>query len=463
MIHVKFMAGVRREGRGVVTVSIIGLMRGPQARRVVPKKVRRRAGRLLAGGVALVALVGASGAGAPAHASIVPSPSPVTLASVLPSPWAPGPNAPTAERPVKPGASVSTIGATSPLEQRLDEAAHAVSVLGLSGSPAVRGAYAGVSLTADRSGLDLWLTAAAPALTQAAAAFVSPDLMHVHPAQRSYEVLDALTTRVAGDVPALEAAGVYVTNAGPNEDRNVVLIGVRDLTPAKAATVHARYGDAAAAVAGTGAGAVSRQADSEPWWGGDVIGNDRAEGLCTLGPSFIKSDGSRYSMTAGHCFSQGSNLTNNYVYLGTVTGRYPYDGQVDAEIMPVDAQNFDYRTDTTAAMQSGARNASRNSLVCKSGIRTNEVCDLQVTALNQMVRDEYGTFLHQDLANKNDLATGPGDSGGPVYTANSDGTITIAGMTANAILPYSYCDRCSKQVSFTEYTYLAAGFGVSIL
>jgi hypothetical protein len=114
-------------------------------------------------------------------------------------------------------------------------------------------------------------------------------------------------------------------------------------------------------------------------------------------------------------------LTNNYVYLGTVTGRYPYDGHVDAETMPVDAQNFDYGTDTTAAMQSGAQNASRNSLVCKSGIRTNEVCDLQVTALNQMVRNEYGTFLHQDLANKNDLAVGPGTAEDPSDTANSDG------------------------------------------
>jgi hypothetical protein len=370
-----------------------------------------------------------------------------------------------APAPSKAGLTTSTVGVSSAIELNLDEAANAIRVRGLtSGGAPVRDAFAGVSLTPDRSAIDLWLTKDAPVLVAAAAAFVSPDLVHVHPATRSYAMLDALTTRLAKDAPALKAAGVFVSNAGPNEDRNVVLVGVRDLTPAKASLIQARYGDAAVAVAGTETQPSSRQVDSQPWYGGDVIGNDRNEGLCTLGPSFIRSsDGSRYSMTAGHCFSQGSNLTNNYNYLGTVTGRYPYDGQVDAEIMPVNSAAFDWRTDTTYAQQKGARNASRNSVVCKSGITTNEVCDLQVTALNQMIQNESGTFLHQDFANKNAYATGPGDSGGPVYYANPDGTITIAGITSSAVAPYSYCDRCSKQVSFTEYTYLAAGFGVSIL
>lgn len=449
-------------------------MRIKRGSRPRPHNDRSRHGKAVAAVFLIAAVSGPVTSAAVAQASSVPSPgvpspgqpslAPSPVAGALPSPTPSGAAGLATPPPAKPGAIVPTVGVPSALERQMDLAANAIRLRGLtSGGVPLRDAYAGVSLTPDRSAIDLWLTRDAPVLLAAAAAFVPLDYVHVHAAARSYATLDALTTRVARDVPTLDAAGVYVTNAGPNEDRNVVLIGVRGLTPAKASLIQIRYGDAAVAVAGSESQATSRQADYQPWWGGDVLGNDRNEGNCTLGPAFIKSDGSRYSVTAGHCFSLGSNLTNNYNYLGTVTSRYPYDGQLDAELMPVDAGNYIWRTDNGAAQQSGARNASRNSMVCKSGISTNEVCNVQVTQLNQMVQNEYGVFLHQDFANKNALVVAPGDSGGPVYMPNADGTVTIAGVTSSGFQPYSYCDRCSKQFSFTEYTYVAAGFGVSIL
>lgn len=372
-------------------------------------------------------------------------------------------------------------------------AADAVTLIGRSG--AGRAAFAGVSLSQARDSLQVWLTgaknatpaqaAARAAVVDAAYRILPESLVSVLPADRTYEQQLQLMETLKQDKDTLESQGIELTHFGPDEDSNTVLVGVRDLNPAKTLLLQARYGLGISTEPGQDFNLrIDRFHDAQQWSGGLILGDDLNEGLCTGGPAVIDYRGLRYLLTAGHCFSQDANVTNNYVFVGHVTGRYPYYANLDVEVIPVDSRGYIWRTYDITVKQQGWRNPSRRSIVCTSGITTGGNCNLQVTAINQSIypKSEPGRrFDHQSFAAKGGaVAAASGDSGAPVYYPNSNGTVTIAGVVsagkrspnANGSNPYPAdpepcpkvrpTDTCDPVVTFTEFSYIRDLTGLDV-
>lgn len=320
-------------------------------------------------------------------------------------------------------------------------------------------------MSEDQTRLDLWLTSAAPQLVSVAESLAGPDRVQVHSAQYSYSTLQALKGRIADDMLELNHLGVVIGTVGPDETTNSVRVGVVDLNADKELLLRGRYGPDITIVPGHLVGPVGRFNDYQPWYGGGQLTDKLGHG-CTGGIPLRRPSGAKYLVTAGHCFPLSTTVYNSNDQtnqVGTVSESASYLN-LDVELLPSDAAGFSFRTNDTTGQSAGARNASRNSSLCKSGITTNEVCGMRITQLDVSTQTTTGgRFDHVDFAYANTKTVAPGDSGGPVYSLNSNGTITYAGTTSGAVQPYSYCEGCSKEVAFTEWSYIASQFGVSVL
>lgn len=199
----------------------------------------------------------------------------------------------------------------------------------------------------------------------------------------------------------------------------------------------------------------TRRNDPPPHWGGASIRN-AAGASCTSGFSVKNGAGTRFMVTAGHCFAAGAAVTSpegGHAW-GTVVNRAPFPTW-DLELIGGNSYGTSiYVGDTTGTGSSilGAADPVLNfSGYCVSG-QSGSKCGKTVNSLNAQFCDVSGCTPGLASYTGGALTLG-GDSGAPLYLPGSGGEhirgvhIALSGTTM-------YAERWNT---------VAARFGVSIV
>jgi hypothetical protein len=320
----------------------------------------------------------------------------------------------------------------------------------------------------------------------------------VHQAGFSRSAMTQASNRLTQDAEALGRQHVSVQGVGPSGEGtgievSVVLSadsGAADLARASS-VLHSRYG----AIVDQVTGVPSRTSEQDlffsgwrfndyaPWFGGDRIATGNLR--CTSGFA-ANYNGEPAMLTAAHCGGVGTNFYNGprtdgtYHFMGT---NVYSNGHTDIAAMRVASY-------TTTINVGGAEDSGLLSVpswaspvngeyLCQSGSFTGEVCGLVVVDTGQYVCLSWFlwwcTYWQGPLADvinsagADQYAVGHGDSGGPVYRRNDNGTGTAVGLVhavltpnARARFPAYYTDqrwcpspegwsqRCASGFSFAD-------------
>lgn len=197
----------------------------------------------------------------------------------------------------------------------------------------------------------------------------------------------------------------------------------------------------------------SRQSDSSAYWGGAVI--YAPAGSCTSG--FPWNWGSVNGMlTAGHCVPNGGTIKapsgsvmgtvrngtfeNWNTGVGTVlmSGQSIYRG--DLAFIEFNSGVYSgtsiYRGNSSSSTGSAvgemwSRRSAIGDQFCTGGAVSGEICGWTVDQINTNAVDGGGERLVNATRGKRTVLTGSlsrGDSGGPVYTVNSNGKVAAKGI-----------------------------------
>jgi hypothetical protein len=204
-----------------------------------------------------------------------------------------------------------------------------------------------------------------------------------------------------------------------------------------------------------------RRDDVQAFWGGAGVSN--GSGICSAGYAVRSAGGAVYSVTAGHCFSNGTNaltesLARSYGIvsgrrLPTVTGH-----PMDMELMG--GRLYGGRVYTGGVFSTTGRGVANAGAAyagytnyCHSGRTTGENCGHTALDTNAQVCTQTGCkspvikFVGGNMIQ-------PGDSGGAFYAIDSSGRAWIRGNTIASGGGVGYAQ---------PYTTVAAQYGISIV
>lgn len=306
---------------------------------------------------------------------------------------------------------------------------------------------------------------------------------------------------------ALRADGIDVVSFGPTVDGHLT-VGVSSDVPTAQGTLDSMYGSGIIQVASETPAQFDtyRYSDVSPWNGGDFIDHNGSIGFsdCSSGvPVHDTSTGTHYMLTAAHCFwafgGQYTTVHNCYrendgsaypncsgTQIGSVTktenvsaGTTSTDtGLIQASTSVVD---FDAAWNSQGrATQIGSVGNQVGDTICTSGAFDGQICSIVISSTNhQLCGDEgWGTFCvnHLNIAfnpnNSNAVASGEGDSGGPVYSY-SGSNLQVRGMidagtdskTCTTTPPGTTSPPpargCSHNLWFMGWSYIANQWGVA--
>jgi hypothetical protein len=204
-----------------------------------------------------------------------------------------------------------------------------------------------------------------------------------------------------------------------------------------------------------------RRDDVPSFWGGAGITN--AGGICSAGYAVQNAVGTRFSVTAGHCFSNGANalVESGLRSYGTVSGRRlpTVTGHaMDMELLG--GQSYAGRvytggvTSTTSrgVAAGGAASVGYNAY-CHSGRTTGENCGHTATSTTAQVCTSSGCKSPVIAFTGGTMIQG-GDSGGAFYAIDSAGKAWIRGnvIATNGTTGWAQ-----------PFTTVASQYGVSVV
>jgi hypothetical protein len=352
--------------------------------------------------------------------------------------------------------SAATAGARLTETSTASRAGDAINTLAITRYP---GAFAGVRVN-NAATVTVYLKTEAPRLLAAIAAVPHPGVtLRIDRVARSYQQLENLTSRLARNVRELAATGVNLQSWAPDPATDTVKITL--VTPAHAtrealarqastarSTLDRAYGAAWVTIAGqtqARSAAAQRDNDSAPYYAGDglyysALGVDCTSGWSTTG----KKTGDSFILSAGHCgwgsvyleYGSGDNI-------GSVSSQY-----LDA--LSNDQRDFEtIRASGAGYVWNGAANSDTDysvvnsitpaggSLMAFDGDVTKQVTDNTVGMVNgctSVTDPYYGSYTVCDAGEAADSTSGPkicqdGDSGGPAYVRQPNGTSVAAAGT----------------------------------
>ncbi|WP_229399134.1 cellulose binding domain-containing protein [Micromonospora okii] len=197
----------------------------------------------------------------------------------------------------------------------------------------------------------------------------------------------------------------------------------------------------------------SREDDSAPWSGGARIWNDSGAG-CSIGFGVREvAAGTNHLLSAGHCGAIGAQWSDGQGEpIGVQTHR-----NVDHDTMLIatpSAGGWIYvggSNDNARARVVGWTQVFPGQLLCQSGATSagvlgGPICDLEV----QFHYTDREDLVEATQLDGDDSARG-GDSGGPVYAVNSDGTVLAAGTTTRSAGPgFGFQDFATARDDFGD-------------
>jgi len=187
-----------------------------------------------------------------------------------------------------------------------------------------------------------------------------------------------------------------------------------------------------------------RYGDEPPFKGGDqLLGtNPAGPGRCTSGFTAHTASGAAYMITAGHCFDLGSIVTNGNLEYGGVDHRSFNGGNVDAELIGGKSYTGHVFTQSLTSPVlypvKGWATWCQNCYLYTDGAVTGEAFDQVQDAQSGCIHitsPAYGTYYTCGIREAVSVKGPPyypacagGDSGGPVYAYNNDGTLEAIGI-----------------------------------
>jgi hypothetical protein len=178
----------------------------------------------------------------------------------------------------------------------------------------------------------------------------------------------------------------------------------------------------------------NRRDDIPPFWGGGGIAS--GGGICSSGYAVQNGAGTRFMVTAGHCFANGATVwteSGARVY-GTVSNRHLPTVTGDAKDMElVGGQSYAGRVftggifSTTSApvVAAGTAYVGYNNY-CHSGRTTGENCGHTANSISAQVCTQTGC-KSPVIAFTGGNMIQPGDSGGAFYAKDGSGGVWIRG------------------------------------
>ncbi|WP_326553783.1 hypothetical protein [Micromonospora sp. NBC_01813] len=206
-----------------------------------------------------------------------------------------------------------------------------------------------------------------------------------------------------------------------------------------------------------------RRDDIQPYWGGGGITQTANTAWCSAGYAVQNGAGTRFSVTAGHCFANGINVL-------TESGANPY-GTVSNRRLPTvsgHAQDMELvggRSYSGRIFTGGVTSTSSAPVVaagtayvgfadyCHSGRTTGEHCGHTATSITGQVCTSTGCKSPVIVFTGGTQPAG-GDSGSPFYVKDTSGGVWIRGniIAGNGVT--SYAER---------WIDVQAAYGVSIV
>jgi len=204
--------------------------------------------------------------------------------------------------------------------------------------------------------------------------------------------------------------------------------------------------------------AFSRRDDIAPFWGGAGIALTKNVPRCSSGYTVKNAVGTRFQITAGHCFSNGQTAVTELG--GGVVGSISGNGLPSQDMERISGQSYSpYIYIGGVNSSTGAHIASAGDPVvgynnyCHSGRTTGENCGHTVTSVTGTVCTSSGCKSPVIVFTGGVMIQG-GDSGAPFYVGSASGpdkhirghVIAVGGSTG-------YAEKWSR---------VAARFGVTI-
>ena len=204
-----------------------------------------------------------------------------------------------------------------------------------------------------------------------------------------------------------------------------------------------------------------RRDDVPSFWGG--AGITSAGGTCSAGYAVQNAVGTRFSVTAGHCFANGANalVESGLRSYGTVSGRrlptitgHPMDMEL------LGGQSYSGRVYTGGVVSTTSRGVANAgaafvgfSNYCHSGRTTGENCGHTATSTTAQVCTSSGC-KSPVIAFTGGTMIQPGDSGGAFYANDTAGKAWIRGnvIATNGTTGWAQ-----------PFTTVASQYGVSIV
>ena len=195
---------------------------------------------------------------------------------------------------------------------------------------------------------------------------------------------------------------------------------------------------------------LTRWADSSPWYGGAGLNSPRYTNYCSTGFAAKSAAGTYFMTTDAHC-NTGSAYYNGTG--ATLVGNAVWDGTADMDdTLLIGATGtgrvYDGAWDNSAGYSkpvSGLSNVANGSYVCTSGAWEGIYCSVKVTSAEHVV--SYGNrswYTLQMTQQQGQPFTGPGDSGGSVFSLSADGSHDIVIGTIAAGDNEIACANASK-------------------
>ncbi|HZM83381.1 MAG TPA: hypothetical protein VFC19_47305 [Candidatus Limnocylindrales bacterium] len=291
--------------------------------------------------------------------------------------------------------------------------------------------YAGITIDVFECRIDVYWKGPLPSPVAAVVSIYNGPINVVVHEDAPYESaqLEPGADSLVNDPGLAAAAGVVLVGVGWPQDGTRVTAGVLatepppDLAAAEAflsgalavpvdLTIEEPYQDFA------------RNDDRAPWYpGGRIkipVGRDEVRD-CSAGWGIrIGRDETPHLLTAAHCGARGDRVDNGDQTrrVGTIDNR---NTDLDSAIIGVTSAGgrmFTGRPTANTSLPIQRADVVRvGAFVCDSGASTGQNCDIEVDAVNERIRTGVGwvrttTTTHR---NRNGIAGGTGDSGGPVY------------------------------------------------
>lgn len=167
----------------------------------------------------------------------------------------------------------------------------------------------------------------------------------------------------------------------------------------------------------------TRRADTAPFWGGSSV---KSNGwTCTTGFDVKKSTGTRYLVTAGHCYSLGWNVltSDGNLSVGTVVQRAPIASR-DMELIGGKTYGASIFVGGTNSSTSKPVGGAADPVVgftkyCRSGQTTGEKCGQRVISVTANFCPTSGCKTNVIAYDTGGVSSG-GDSGAPFYVYTTD-------------------------------------------